>query len=288
MLFRRCLISEVRPRNASARVRISSMNGLSRMDLPLRNILLGLVAAAGPLLSLPVAAEPANARMFKTQYGYMPGCSACHQDGGGSPLNTYGKAFQAARGNAAAFAAIAEGDADGDGIANAAEAAAKANPGDPESTPAAAGNWLDMSQLIPRQVQQAFPDARQYKPIDAILTDAELKRASAWGVTLEARDENTIYVPVVERRPVGTAVIVRGELGEQAYFVLVTTDRQLALDRVITIAGEGIPDAGAELYPQWRGATAATFDANVDEPVDVSLAQTVHKALALIQVRLKK
>lgn len=270
------------------RVTMSTMKRLKLSETPWRRTLLAVSTMAGLALSTPAAAEPANARMFKSQYGYMPGCSACHQDGGGSPLNAYGAAFQKARANAAAFAVIADGDADEDGFANAVEAAAKANPGNPASTPEAPGNWLDMSQLIPRQVQLAFPEARQYKPIDAILTEAERQRAQAWGVVLDSRDENTIYVPIVERRPVGTAVIVRGEFANEAYFVLVTTNRQLALDRVIAIAGEGMPDAGTALYPQWRGATAPTFEPQPEEPLQASLAQTVHRALALIHVRLKK
>lgn len=264
------------------------MNRGNSVRLRVQKMLAGVTLAVGAATALPAAAEPANARLFKAQFGYMPSCNACHSDGGGSPLNPYGKAFKEARANATAFAAIASADADGDGFSNQEEVAAKANPGDSDSTPDKPGNWLDMSQLIPKQVQKAFPDARLYKPIDAILTDTERSKAQAWGVTLDKDDENTIYVPVVERKPVGTAVIVRGQWEEQAYFLLVTTDRQLALAQIIPVAGDMLPEPESDLYRQWQGATAAQFNNGSTEPLAVHVALTVHKALALIEARLKK
>lgn len=241
------------------------------------------------LVSTAAVAEPSNARLYKAQFGYMPSCNACHQDGGGSPLNPYGDAFKAARGNAAAFAAIAPADADGDGHSNAEEATARSNPGDGSSTPEKPGSWLDMRQLIPKQVQAAFPQARLYKPIDAILTAKEQEKARAWGIELKAEDENTIYVPIVERKPVGTAVIVRGEWAEQAYFLLVTTNRQLALEQVVPVSGDALPDAASPAYTRWAGMTAAAFQATAESgSQDAAIGNTVHKALALIQARLKK
>ena len=57
-------------------------------------------------LMLPAwsSAMPSIARLYKQEYGYMPSCNACHSDGGGSTLNSYGKAYKAAGKNVAAFA----------------------------------------------------------------------------------------------------------------------------------------------------------------------------------------
>ena len=62
-----------------------------------------LFAISGLLISTQVFAEHGFARLYKGQYGFMPSCNACHVDGGGSPMNSYGKAFEQAK------AAVAEG-----------------------------------------------------------------------------------------------------------------------------------------------------------------------------------
>ena len=171
----------------------------------------GLVASALLLASLPAQAEPAFARLYKNQFGYMPCCNACHKDGGGTPVNAYGQQFKDAGLNAGAFAKIASLDADGDGQRNAAESNARANPGSDHSTPDAPGDWLDTSNLIPKPVRALFPDVTTYKLVDALFTDKEIARAAARGVTLVTEDENTIYVPVRDRRPIGTSIIVPGQ-----------------------------------------------------------------------------
>jgi len=67
-------------------------------------------------------------------------CDSCHRtiDYGrkkGDTLTPYGRDYLKAGRNAAALAAIAKLDSDGDGVANAAEIDAKTNPGDPQSAP---------------------------------------------------------------------------------------------------------------------------------------------------------
>ncbi|MGH8540682.1 MAG: hypothetical protein ACRETW_09270, partial [Stenotrophobium sp.] len=129
------------------------------------------------LASSAAQAEPAFARMYRQTYGYPPSCNACHKDGGGTPLNPFGKQFKEAGESLAAFDKIAKLDADGDGYSNEDEARAKSNPGDPHSTPKDKGDWLDTASLIPREVQAQFPGIRAYLPMDALLTDAEIARA---------------------------------------------------------------------------------------------------------------
>ena len=132
---------------------------------------------------------------------------ACHSEGGGTKLNKYGEDFKAQGKNQSAFTKIANLDSDQDGIHNEAEALAKSNPGDKLSTPTHKGQWLDLSSLIPKEVQARFPQASAWKPLDAILTEKDLIKANALGVTLSTKDENTIYIPVADRRPIGTAII---------------------------------------------------------------------------------
>lgn len=250
--------------------------------------LLAFTVTAG-LLPLSVAqAEPFNARLFKAQFGYAPSCNGCHRDGGGSPLNTYGQQFKDARANAAAFGQIAHEDADGDGISNSDEIAAKANPGDASSTPDAPGDWLSLDKLIPTAVRDAFPGIRLYKPIDAILTDAEKSRAAAWGVTLADADENTIYVPVQDKRPVGTAIIVKGEHNGEALYLLVTTDRTLALSGIAPVHGEALPKPDDDVYQSYAGATAASLEAPKGDGLERDIALTAKRGLSIITVRLKK
>ncbi|HQV23944.1 MAG TPA: hypothetical protein PLJ88_12725, partial [Agitococcus sp.] len=115
---------------------------------------LALILLSSSLLmtSINSYAMPAFARYYKQQYGYMPSCHACHSEGGGTPLNNYGKAFKDNGKSLAALAKIASLDSDGDGAANGVEAQAKANPADKHSTPAKAGTWLDLASLIPKEV----------------------------------------------------------------------------------------------------------------------------------------
>ncbi|MGB0810328.1 MAG: hypothetical protein ACPGRU_03615, partial [Candidatus Puniceispirillaceae bacterium] len=95
------------------------------------------------------------------------------KDGGGTPVNRYGQQFKDAGLNAGAFAAIAQLDADGDGARNGEEVAARSNPGSDRSTPAAPGDWLDTSNLVPRAVRSLFPEITTYKLVDAIFTKSE-------------------------------------------------------------------------------------------------------------------
>jgi hypothetical protein len=53
-----------------------------------------------------IDAKPIFARYYKQSYGYMPSCSSCHKDGGGSVLNAYGEAFKKAGNSVGAFAKI--------------------------------------------------------------------------------------------------------------------------------------------------------------------------------------
>jgi hypothetical protein len=172
-----------------------------------------------------IEAKPTFARLYKQQFGYMPSCHSCHSDGGGSPLNNYGKAFKDNGSNLTSFTKIATLDSDGDGTANEAEAKAKSNPGNKNSTPAKAGNWLETSNMIPKEVQASFPANQTWQLKDAILTTADIETAKKMGATLSAADENTIYIPVENQYPVGTALIFPATFQGKAFYLLLTTDK---------------------------------------------------------------
>lgn len=105
-----------------------------------------------------IAALPPGARNGKPVV--LSSCDSCHRttDHGRKPgktLNAYGRDFMNAGRNAAAFAAIAGLDSDGDGSANAAELSAGTNPGDKESSPdrkPAPHMTISLSELIQKKI----------------------------------------------------------------------------------------------------------------------------------------
>lgn len=246
---------------------------------------IAIVAMMLPSLSL---AMPAYARLYKQEFGYMPSCNSCHSDGGGSALNAYGKAYKAAGKSAGAFARIAGADSDGDGKANAAEARAKANPGDKASTPAAPGAWLDIASLIPREVRAQFPKVTTWLPQDAVLTPADIQAAKALGATLTKDDENTIYIPLENRRPVGTALIFPAVYQGKTFFLLMATDRQLKITQVLVQHADAVPQAKAsKIYASFSGRMVNQLPVAKARDLDGAITTAVKQAGALLYVRLK-
>ena len=247
--------------------------------------------AVVPLCAVMQAhAEPQFSRMYKGKYGYAPSCDACHKDGGGSPLNAYGDSYKQAKMNAAAFDAIAAQDSDGDGFTNGDEAKAQANPGAASSTPKNKGNWLDTANLIPKEVQKAYPGVTSYKPLDAVLTAKEAERAKAMGVTILPKDENTIYVPIKDGKAAGTAIIVPAQYMAKPFFLLVTTDPKLSITQVVPVNTKHVPAAEkSKVYAGFVGMSAAQVPAPKDAAsVDGAITDAVKKAGAILYVRLKK
>ena len=236
----------------------------------------------------PLHAEPGFARLYKQQYGYAPSCHACHKDGGGTPINAYGQQYKDAGKSLAAFAKIGGLDADGDGSNNDAEAKAKANPGQKSSTPGAPGPWLDTASLIPKEVQDAFPGIRAYLPKDALLTEADLARAKALGAELSKADENTIYIPVENQKPAGTALIFPARHRGQDFFLLLATDRQLRVTQVRPLHASKVPEAAkSKVYDTFKGVAVNELPAGQGESLDAAITRAVKKAGTLLYVRLK-
>lgn len=246
------------------------------------------VSLCETVFSSAAHAEPGFARLYKQQYGYPPACHACHKDGGGTPVNAYGQQFKDAGKSLAAFARIAAADADADGASNEAEAKAKANPGSRTSTPKAPGGWLDSASLIPREVQDAFPGLRSWLPRDALLTDADLARAKALGAELSKADENTIYIPVENQKPAGTAVIFPARWRDKDFFLLLATDRQLRVTQVRPLHASRVPEAmKSKVYASFQGVAVNELPAGQGETLDAAITRAVKKAGTLLYVRLK-
>lgn len=240
------------------------------------------------LISSQVQAEPAFARLYKQQFGYAPSCNACHKDGGGTPVNAYGQQYKDTGMNLAAFAKIATGDADGDGASNGDEAAAKANPGSAKSTPAAKGDWLDTASLIPREVQAQFPGVREYLPRDAVLTAADIARAKTLGAMLGKQDENTIYVPLTDKKPAGTAIIFPAQFKGKDFFLLLVTDRQLNVTAVKPLNASKVPEAkSSKVYDTFKGVAVDKLPTASGDTLDAAITAAVKKAGTLLYVRLK-
>ncbi|MDX1497479.1 MAG: hypothetical protein R3352_07985 [Salinisphaeraceae bacterium] len=247
--------------------------------------------AAAVLLLVPswAQAEPAFARMYKSAYGYTPSCNACHKDGGGTPVNQYGEQFKQADMLPASFKQIAKLDADGDGFSNGEEAAAKANPGSANSTPKNKGEWLDTANLIPKEVQALFPDVRSYLPKDAVLTDEEIKRAAAMGAELSKADENTIYIPVENKKAAGTAIIVPAVHQGKQFFLVVATDPKLKLTHVEPFNTQHVPAAeDAPVYAKLVGQAVKDLPTADGQSLEAVITNTVKRAGTLLYVRLKK
>jgi len=232
-------------------------------------------------------AEPAFARMYKQQFGYQPSCNACHKDGGGTPVNDYGQQYKDAGMDMGAFETIAELDADADGFNNGEEASSRANPGREASTPKSPGDWLDTASLIPDEVQALFPDVKQYLPKDALLTDDEIARAADMGVSLGSDDQNTIYIPVVDRRPAGTALIFRATFDDRDFFLLMATDRKLRVTTVKPLNIRLVPEAKKANYARFDGQPVNELPAPEGDGINAAVTRAVRKAGTLLWVRLK-
>jgi len=238
--------------------------------------------------ALSAFAMPTFARQFKHQYGYTPSCHACHKEGGGTPLNFYGQAFKDKGKNTPAFQLISALDSDQDGISNEVEASKKSNPGDAKSTPANKGNWLDLSSLIPKEVQALFPQATAWKPLDAMLTADDIDRAEKLGASLNAADENTIYIPVLDRRPAGTALIFPVDHKGKTFFLIMATDRQLNISQVIPMSTEKLEvELDAELLKSFIGTPLQSVVLNESSRLAASVSLAVKRAGILVYMRLK-
>lgn len=129
---------------------------------------------------------------------YKTGVPASYAD----TLNPFGLAYEKAGRSAAALTAIAGGDADGDGFANAAEVAALRYPGDPASRP---GQPLAPAVTFGREEILKMPACAQFmlmnttkEPTDDYVTYRGVRvldLLAAVGVDLESAKGITVFAP---------------------------------------------------------------------------------------------
>ena len=248
-------------------------------------LLVGLLLS---VTTMAATAMPNYARQYKLQYGYTPSCQACHREGGGTPLTDYGQDFMDSGKNSVAFTLIAEVDSDNDGYSNAQESVARANPANKASVPGSTGEWLDLSSVIPREVQALFPDATAWKPLDANLTPADIAAAQQLGVSLTSDDENTIYIPVAERRPIGTALIFPATHNDETVFLLMATDRQLNISQITVLNADEQPEVrDSKVLIELRDIAVQSVPSGEGDSLDASIKRAVKKAGVLVHLRLK-
>ena len=139
-----------------------------------------------------------------------------------------------------------------------------------------------MTSLIPREVRARFPGVTTWLPQDAVLTPGDMAAAKAMGVTLRREDDNTIYIPLKDRRPVGTALIFPVVWQKKTFYLLMTTDRQLTVDHVSVLHANALPEAKKlTLYAGFSGKTAAQLPAEEEVAVGAAVVLLVRpEALA--------
>jgi hypothetical protein len=254
----------------------------------MKRLLKSVCIATALAVGAPAMAQPLYAGYYKQKYGYAPSCNACHRDGGGSPLGSYGKQFKDAGESLAAFDKIAGADSDGDGIKNGEEAEAKSNPADAQSTPTKKGQWLDVSSLIPKEVQALFPGVREYLPRDAILTPSDIERAKTMGVDLNRKDDNTIYIPLQDQRPTGSALIYPAQYKGKVFYLLLSTDRQLNITQVKPLNTRLVPEAAnSKAYESFKGVALDKLPVAAGSDLNAAIGSATRKAATLVFVRLK-
>ena len=123
-------------------------------------------------------ALPAHKRLWERKYGYSVSCMLCHSKGGGSQLNSYGEDFQRFGMTPAAFGVIEKRDSTKNGFTNIEKIRAKANPGDPQSTPSKPSDWLsriEESMMPLEELKKIFPEANKFSLLEGTLFPEQIK-----------------------------------------------------------------------------------------------------------------
>ena len=134
------------------------------------------------LFSSTTWALPSHKRLWERKYGYKVSCMLCHSKGGGSQLSPYGEDFQRFGMTPAAFASIEQRDSSKNGFTNIDKIRAKANPGDPLSTPSKPTDWLsriEESMMPLDELKKIFPDVDKFSLLDGTLFPEQIKEIEA-------------------------------------------------------------------------------------------------------------
>lgn len=198
-------------------------------------------------------ALPSSRRLFDAKYGYKTTCSLCHEKGGGSASNDYGKAFLRAGANFPAFLKIEKKDSDGDGISNIDEIQAKSNPGDPRSTPAKPGDWLADAGKVPvpeKPLKEVFKEAEAFAAVEGSLNESQVAfvRENTKAVLTEDDRVPTFYFAIVGGKRVGVAQFIRVEGNKQPMSVAIAIDAKGQITAVRVLKSEEDKRFGEEVF----------------------------------------
>ncbi|MBI5197210.1 MAG: hypothetical protein HZA19_01230 [Nitrospirae bacterium] len=242
-------------------------------------------------------ALPSSRRLFEAKYGYKVTCDLCHEKGGGSSSNDYGKAFLRAGANFQAFAKIEKKDADGDGILDLQEIQARSNPGDPRSTPDKPGEWLAEAGKVPipeKPLKELFPDADAFAAVEGSLNaDQVVLVQTNTGESLTEDDKvPTFYFAMAKGKRYGVAQFIRVEGKKQPMSVAVAVDTRSRITSIRVLKSEEDGRFGQESFlNQFAGKTfkdPLKIGADLkaipgEETLSLTFAGEVRKALWIIQ-----
>lgn len=258
--------------------------------------LLGLgLSLAGQAVALPP-----YQRLYQAKYGYKPSCTACH-DRDSWENTAYGKAFWKSGRNLGSFAKIEGADHDEDGIPSGAESDARANPGDPRSTPKRLGDWLKgAAEVAPprKHLSALFPEADRFQYGEAEVT-ASLRGRIEKLPGVELRDEDlypSYFEAFAGERKLGAALYGSSSSEEPCFYLAAYTIpergrparvtglrmlhcRDKALGRPAYLRqyeGKGFEELGGVKAPK----------ANL-EPESAALVSAVRRGLTLMQALLR-
>jgi hypothetical protein len=99
-------------------------------------------------------AYPTFRRLFDAQYNQRGRCAVCHNGDSETLRNQYGKSWEDAGADAAAFKAIEKKDSDRDGVSNLDEIKGGSNPGNATSTPTNPGVGFHSPGSIPIPIEE--------------------------------------------------------------------------------------------------------------------------------------
>jgi hypothetical protein len=264
------------------------------------NSKVGLFLITGVILGWSVVdacALPSSRRIFEAKYGYKATCALCHEKGGGSAANDYGKAFLRAGANAPAFAKIESKDSDGDGISNGQEIQSRANPGDPRSTPDKVGDWLADAGKVPipdKPLKVLFPGAEAFAAVEGSLDEAQVTFVQDKTGERLADDDKvpTFYFAIAQGKRYGVAQFVRVEGTKQPMSVAVALDIKGQITAVKVLKSEEDKRFSAEAFlKQFVGKTIKdslkvgtdVTPVSGEEALSRTVAAEVRKALWIVQ-----
>ena len=242
-------------------------------------------------------ALPSSRRLFEGKYGYKVGCNLCHEKGGGSSGNDYGKAFLRSGGNFQAFAKIEKKDSDEDGFANLNEIVAKSNPGDPRSTPDKPGDWLAEAGKVPvpeKQLRELFPEAEAFAAVEGSLNEAQVTFVQSNAAVPLTEDDKvpTFYFAIAQGKRYGVVQFIRLEGKKQPLSVAVAVDIRGQITKVKVLKSEEDKLlSGNPFLSQFAGKTFKDpFKVGADlttvpglEPLSQTFSAEIRKSLWVIQ-----